>query len=282
MSHEQIASTSEPWFMLPLCYARRKEGIVAEYGHTTSATAICRIEADIGQGHLDRLINEFAMGIYAKYGTGRERYFLDKTPRYYYILPELIRIFPEARFVVLLRNPISIVASAIEAFCGNSMRRFDALDRDFYEGPERIAEFILQHRDRIHLLTYEGLVGRPESTIRNICEYLELTHCPDMIKRSFDITLDGFGDQLGSRKYRQVVSDHEKWKQVVNTRYRSWRLKRLIEKFSEHYLNAGGYDRGQLLESIATHRTQKVEIKEYGFLLEELLVRAYKSSINRH
>jgi len=45
-----------------------------------------------------------------------KRYFLDKTPRYYYILPELYRTFPEAKYILLLRNPLAILCSIFNTF----------------------------------------------------------------------------------------------------------------------------------------------------------------------
>lgn len=275
MTHPRIASTAEPWFLLPLCHMRIKQGVSAQYGHVQSVNALNRMESELGQDYVDNLIKRFALGIYSSYGSGEETYFLDKTPRYYYILPELARIFPDAKFVVLLRNPVSMAASAIEAFCANSTRRFDQLDRDFYVGPQKIADFVQTNRDKLHLLTYEQLVSKPEECIRGICDFLEIEYHYGMISDSFEIDLKGHGDHLGARSYQQIVLKPEKWKEIINTHYRKWRIRRLVGQFSADYLSIGNYDKNVLLRAIALHHPAMIGLKEYGYLIEEVFVRLY-------
>ena len=38
--HPEIATTAEPWFLLPLLYSVRRPGVYAEYGHRTAVRAI--------------------------------------------------------------------------------------------------------------------------------------------------------------------------------------------------------------------------------------------------
>ena len=92
----------------------KKHGVFGYYGHTQAVNAFKRIEKDLGEDFIDKRIAEFSMSIYSAYACNSERYFLDKTPRYYHILNDLIRIFPNAKFIILTRNPISIFASSIE------------------------------------------------------------------------------------------------------------------------------------------------------------------------
>ena len=46
-------------------------------------------------------------------GTGKG-YFLDKTPRYYLVIPELYCTFPKAHYIFLLRNPVAVLCSILE------------------------------------------------------------------------------------------------------------------------------------------------------------------------
>ena len=63
-------------------------------------------------------------------------YFLDKTPPYAHFLPELLRIFPEAKFVALWRNPLAVVASIVETFCGGRWEP-DRYPLSLYAAPAR-------------------------------------------------------------------------------------------------------------------------------------------------
>ena len=43
-------------------------------------------------------------------------YFLDKTPRYYWILNEIHELFPEAKYIYLTRNPINVFSSTMTSW----------------------------------------------------------------------------------------------------------------------------------------------------------------------
>ena len=57
-------------------------------------------------------VKKLALQLYSKEGLPG-KYVLDKTPRYYHILPELLELFPKAKFVLLQRNPLSVFASIL-------------------------------------------------------------------------------------------------------------------------------------------------------------------------
>ncbi len=279
MSHSEIASTGEPWFLLPLCYMKRKKGVFTEYGHTQSVNALNRIETECGDGLVGRGIADYAISIYKQYCRNNERYFLDKTPRYYWIAEELIRIFPNAKFIVLLRNPLSVFASSIEGLKGNTVRRLDHLDADFQQGPARISAFIEQHRNSIHLVKYEELVKDPVCHIDNILSYLKLEYEEDMIENSFSIELHGHGDHLGARNYKKVRNNTDKWKQIINTSYRKMRLKSYLEHYPENYLREGEYSRAELLKNANEHKTKCFNLFEYFCYIEEIFVKLYKKPL---
>ena len=65
MSHSAIASSAEPWFLLPLFYMLRKQGVWSEYGHPTAVEAYHRISKEAAgvNSEYDR-IRSFAESIY--------------------------------------------------------------------------------------------------------------------------------------------------------------------------------------------------------------------------
>jgi hypothetical protein len=54
-------------------------------------------------------VHDFGIDLYTR-AAGEARYFLDKTPRYHYVVDDLFRVFPEAKTIFLWRNPLAIVA----------------------------------------------------------------------------------------------------------------------------------------------------------------------------
>ncbi len=281
MSHIDIASTAEPWFLLPLCYMRKKKGVTSPYGHVQSVNAFSRIISECGKESIDNSVREFVYSIYSSYCKNGEKFFLDKTPRYYWILDELLDLFPDGKFVVLLRNPVSIFSSSLEAFRNNSMRRIDHLDSDFCVGPKLIGKFVKNHIDSIKLVSYEQLIDSPEQTIEDLCNFIGVGYNEHIIKESFNISLKGHGDHLGAARYKTVKQMPEKWKEKIDTWYRKKRLIKYINEYSTEYLEAGGYNKKKMLSAIYNLQTKNFRVKEFLYLFEEILVRIYKRPLGR-
>ena len=102
--HLEIGTTSEPWVMLYPVYALRHTGISADFNFFIARRGLedfLNILPE-GEDHYIQALRSMALVLYnaARETQGVER-FLDKTPRYYYIIPELYRIFPSAKFIFL-------------------------------------------------------------------------------------------------------------------------------------------------------------------------------------
>lgn len=254
----------------------KKEGVSAIYGHVQAVNAFSRITRESGEQIINNQMSSFVREIYKNYCMRNEKYFLDKTPRYYWILEDLMQVFPDAKFIVLLRNPISIFSSSIEAFRGNSMRRLDSLKNDFIYGPDRIAQFVDKYPNTIKVLNYELLVKDTKTVISEILEYLELDFFDTIIEDSFNIEIQGHGDHLGARKFKQVVNNYSKWKNIICTTYRKRQLIKYLKNYPQNYLKIGGFNRENLLNEVYNHKTNKVNIVEYFYYIEELFASAYK------
>jgi Sulfotransferase family len=115
MSHSKISSTAEPWLLLPLLQMLKKEGTVTTYSHQNCQKAMVDIVSNMrgGKPEYNHLLKEFVESIYASTSKDGSVYFLDKTPRYYMIIPEIVELFPEAKFVFLFRNPVHVYASML-------------------------------------------------------------------------------------------------------------------------------------------------------------------------
>ena len=116
--HPDIHTVSEPWLMLHPFYALRgTSGISTEYSTYPAHRALMNFLSTFDQGE-----ELFFEGVRRMYGhfyekaldTSGSRYFLDKTPRYYLIIPELIQTFPKAKFIILLRNPLAVLSSMVK------------------------------------------------------------------------------------------------------------------------------------------------------------------------
>jgi hypothetical protein len=115
--HPEVQTSAETWLMLLPAYGLRGAGLEADFRPAWASRAVrefLEYYADGVETHLDG-VRAYARAIYGRVleKHGRTR-FLDKTPRYFLIVPELARLFPSARFILLWRNPLSVLASELD------------------------------------------------------------------------------------------------------------------------------------------------------------------------
>ena len=222
-THPKISTVSEPWLLLPFCYALKPAGVFSEYDHGTCYNAISDFVQQLPNKAYDYndALSNFAYTLYEKAGDLEALYFLDKTPRYYLIIPEIAKIFPSAKFIFLFRNPLQIMASHIDSWTKGRLR----LERyyiDLYRGPKLLAEGYENLKGKSIKVHFDDLIKNTDKTLKNIFDYLELEYDPTLIENFTKVKLDGqFGDKEGYFKYDQIESKAiDKWKEVFATRYR--------------------------------------------------------------
>src|SRR5688572_7827725 len=112
-SHDDVHTVSEPWLLLPFLYALRTDGARAEYWHEAGAEALADFCGALpgGEDEYRAAVRELAERLYSAATPDGPRYFLDKTPHYHVIADEVMRTFPDAKFVFLWRNPLAALAS---------------------------------------------------------------------------------------------------------------------------------------------------------------------------
>jgi hypothetical protein len=148
-THEEIATASEPWILLPYLYTLRDRGVYADYEHNTAVEAIkdfCRLMPGGEVEYLSEL-REFVLRLYARASDGSARYFLDKTPPYSLVAEQVTQLFPEGKFIFLWRNPLSIVASMLEAPWVTTAGEWNIFyyDLALFEGLEGLVEAYRRH-----------------------------------------------------------------------------------------------------------------------------------------
>jgi len=185
--HTQIHSTAEPWIMLLPTYARRSTGLSAEYDAELARQGLEDFIKSLPDGDeaFDSAVRSYAEALYhAALKSSGKALFLDKTPRYWHVLPELKKLFPHARFIYLLRNPLAIAASVIRTWFNGDPDRLEGTThaQDLYEGPAAIGAAISNPGARDFVVRYEELVADPETVLHAVCAFLQMKFEPDMIE----------------------------------------------------------------------------------------------------
>jgi hypothetical protein len=259
-AHPKISTVSEPWLLLPFSYTLKSTGVFSEYDHGTCYKALSDFVQQLPNKEYDynRALNDFVHTIYKKAGSPEASYFLDKTPRYYLIIPELAKIFPSSKFIFLFRNPLQIMASHIETWTRGKLR-LERYFTDLYQGPKLLAEGYENLKEKSIKVHFDDLIENTDKTLKNILDYLDLEYEPALIENFSKVKLKGqVGDQEGYFEYDQIETRTlDKWEAVFATRYRKKFAKKYISKFSHKNLKTFGYNHEMLYNLIDDLKIQK-------------------------
>ncbi len=252
-AHEGVATVSEPWLLLPSLYALRERGVVAEYTHPLMSQAVKDFCETLPAGVDDyrEELRAFALRLYEKASSGDARYFVDKSPPYYFVVDEIMQTFPEGRFVFLWRNPLSVVASIIDTWQGGAWRP-TAFREDLFVGLPRLVAAYRANADVAHAVRFEDLLGEDQRHWHALFDYLGLAFDPRSLELFADVRLTGrMGDQIGVRQYRRLDSEPtEKWKRTLaNPLRRAWSRRYLAFLGSER-LTTMGYGKDALVTEL--------------------------------
>lgn len=251
-AHPGVTTVSEPWLLLPYAYALRARGIDAEYPHAKMVGAIedfCEELPRKQQDYRDEL-RRSALSLYEKAaGNCGARYFLDKSPPYCLVANEIIELFPEAKFVFLWRNPLSIVASVIETW---EPWRPTLFPGDLFSGLPRLVAARAHAGDRAHALRFEEIVGGEVRPLCELMEYLEIDFDPATLSSFAEVELHGrTGDPTGTKRYSSLSSEpEEKWKQTLANPLRKAWCRRYLTVLGNERLALMGYDCEQLIDEL--------------------------------
>jgi hypothetical protein len=242
-AHPDIATTAEPWVLLPLFYTTRMEGAYAEYGHRQMVRAVVDFSSELEGGRQEYLreLSDTARRLYSRAAGGRS-YFLDKTPRYHLIIRELLEMFPDGEFVLLWRQPLAVAASMIESF-GGGRWNLDRYGIDLDGGLRSLLGAWRDAGDRVIGVRYEDVVGDPEAEVVRIWRRLGLDPEAGLPVAVGTRPSGRMGDRTGAAVYHDVSTEPlEKWRRTFGTAYRRRWAARYLRRIGRESIELMGYD----------------------------------------
>jgi len=181
-NHSRVYCPNEPWLLLGFqAWYQGGNLTFAPYEHSGVETALREF---LSETEFQEATRAFALAAYnRKLAAQGKSVFVDKTPRYYHILPFLEALFPQARKVWLQRNPLDVAASYQTSWQLSVDQLFDPqfgpMCLDLTVGLSRLAAFF-QGQPRTFELRYEDLVQQPEVVLPKLCAFLGLDYEPGM------------------------------------------------------------------------------------------------------
>lgn len=255
----QISSIAEPHILLPLIYTLKPRTVYAEYSHelvTWATEDLCR-HLDGGQSAYEAAIRHFALELYESASSTDARYFVDKTPSYSLIASEVIRIFPDARFIFLWRNPLAVAASICSTWRAGKWFTYQ-YRAQLYQGLSGLANAYQANRTCSLALRYEDLVTYPAETVTRLSDYLDisLTHFEES-DFSASVPKGRLNDPYAYSSSRNEISSQyvQKWTKILNNPLRKAWSRRYLRWIGEERLAIMGYDLQTLLKEIESVST---------------------------
>lgn len=206
--HPAVATAAEPWLLLPWLspfgYAQRSSD--RNFGLAGEAINEFLSQCpDNGPRRYRETVRAAALSLYAQHAQPDQAFFLDKTPRYHLIAETIAETFPDARFLLLWRNPLAVISSMIDTWLRGRFAP-DIYAVDLFDGLEALLHFQQAQPGRFLELHYEQLTANPEAAARRACDWLGLEYHPSMLDVS-TTTIEGrLGDP--NRTTRHRIANH--------------------------------------------------------------------------
>jgi FkbM family methyltransferase len=219
--HPQVHCPSEPWVMLALEAVGRTPDT-----DPADAAVLYHAMAEFMGGDLSiEAARAYARTAYnAKLKEAGKTIFIDKTPRYYLILPFIYQVFPKARYIMLLRNPMDVAASMKQTWKFDLRREFDQKEDalgsvDLSYGLRQLMHFSVKPEHPAFFVRYEELVRDTHPKMVDVFNFLKIDPLLAPHDGTFNVGESSFArSAVGDRKILATHSPHQKsvdsWKRV--------------------------------------------------------------------
>lgn len=138
------------------------------------------------------------------------RYWLDKTPEHTLMIHRLAAIYPDAKFIAIVRDAHDVMRSNVGRYRRSGWRRqfglfYGTLNLVHYT--KEIAQYARRSR-RIKVIRFEDMRSQPEKTFRELVTFLELDFEAALLKEAYVPNTTFWAEREGQR--HKVLSQREK------------------------------------------------------------------------
>ncbi len=256
--HPSIHTCSEPWLMLHPIYGLRAQGYDAEYGSSLANAAVHSFLHTLEKGKEEYLkaIRLMCLYLYDRaIETSGKLFFLDKSPRYYFIIPELYKIFPKAKFIILLRNPLAVLSSIVDSWVKRDWFSLYKLKSDLILAPKSLLKGKELLGERCIIVQYEKFLQDTDSEIHRICKGIGVEFVPEILNYgNHELPKWEFGDQDRVYQYDSPDPRHsELWIRKLNDPI-IWRvIKDYLNLLGEDTIAQMGYNYSEFERILQSH-----------------------------
>lgn len=252
--------------MLHPLYSMRSKGYDAEYDASLSRNALqtfFQALPDHEEDYVEGIRRMYAHLYDRALLSSGNRYFVDKTPRYYFIIAELFRIFPNAYFIILLRNPLAVLVSILNTWTKENWFSLFRFKHDLIQAPDLLLNGTEILGDRCTIVRYERLLTDAKKEIKGICQQLGIDFFPEMVEYGRqDLPRWPLGDQETIYKnVRPALQNVNKWEQSLKN-VQFWRVANdYLQLLDRQTLKRMGYPYDELKQVLEAYRPRWIHLR---------------------
>ncbi len=129
---------------------------------------------------------------------------IEKTPYHVFYLQDILELFPEAKFIHLVRDPRDVVSSRLNMPTASHQSE-KIYAQDWSRSVKSANDFYTRNPDKLFTLRYEDLVEQPGIFLERICSFLDVTYQAEM------------QTDFSSQYQTCTIAEKETWKKEVKT-----------------------------------------------------------------
>ncbi|HIJ74946.1 MAG TPA: sulfotransferase [Candidatus Hydrogenedentes bacterium] len=271
-SHSQILGGPEPHIITPLAHLGVWDKVdKAPYDHILSAESQKLFVERLPNKHQDYwdACRAYCDVLYGRYlATSDKAICLDKTPAYALVLPFMMKVFPDAKYVVLTRHPVATFSSYVNSFFDGDYELAQNFNPILNRYVPAIAAFIRQD-DVPHIhVRYEDLVKDPETWMGRIYDHIGVPFEKETInygcQGDSQEARKGLGDPIGVDQHsRPTTSSVAKWaKELVGDPAKTQFMQRIVSELDPNDLETIGYPIEELWQPLEVAAGKRVAAKK--------------------
>ncbi|MBP7865992.1 MAG: sulfotransferase [Acidobacteria bacterium] len=127
---------------------------------------------------------------------------LEKTPGHVFRMARIVTLYPDARFVHIVRHPLPAVLSRKRHFPGDHDKPYSRLADRWREAVEAAAAFEASRPERVRTVRYEQLAADPRGVVETLADWLGLALDPAWMEKRRELC-------------PTIAHDWETWKDSV-------------------------------------------------------------------
>jgi hypothetical protein len=286
-AHPDMEGGPEPHLLTPLAHLGVPHHVEkAAYDPFVTAEAIRGLVARIGDDTWYRALRALSDVVYGDLAErSGKRLLVDKTPAYSLIWPFLVRLYPEATFVVITRHPGAVFSSYADSFFEGDWEvahRHNPILERYIPALAGLLRSSQVER-RIHV-QYEHLVRDPHTTLQHICTVAGVEFFPDMVEYGRIPVAEGAGDPVTvDRASRPVDGGVDAWAiEVARRPERRAHLERMVATLDDADLALWGTPRSEFWKPVDQARPGERRRRPWDrYRLQRAVLLAARSNLGR-